>query len=94
MFTGPTNPKLSGLSDLGLREISIMVPLVVLIVVLGVYPKPVLDRIEPSTEIILDRIEQVTGYEPAEFGRADEVVEPEYGVIEHGGDESGSEGGD
>lgn len=93
VFTGPTNPKLAGLADLGLREVLIMVPLVVLIVVLGVYPKPVLDRIEPSAEAILDRIEVVTGEQPPEFGRADEVVEPEYGTVEHG-DGSHDDGGE
>jgi NADH-quinone oxidoreductase subunit M len=35
-----------------------MVPLLVLIVFLGIYPKPVLDRIEPSVDRILDRMEQ------------------------------------
>ncbi len=84
VFTGPvTNPKLEGLRDLGMREIAIMVPLVVLIVALGVYPKPVMDRIEPSVEIILDRIEAVTDYEAPEFGRTDDLVEVEYGPIVH-----------
>ena len=35
-----------------------MVPLLVLIVFLGIYPKPVLDRIEPSVNRILDRMEE------------------------------------
>jgi NADH-quinone oxidoreductase subunit M len=56
------------LLDLGLREKLILAPLVVLIVFLGVYPKPALDRIEPAVEAILDRIEQATDYEVPEFG--------------------------
>ena len=91
VFTGPTNPKLAGLADLGLREILIMVPLVVLIIGLGVYPKPVMDRIEPSVEAVLDRIESITGNEPAEFGRSDEIVETEYGPIEHDDDSHGDD---
>jgi hypothetical protein len=51
---------------------------VVLIIVLGVYPKPVFDRIEPSVEIILDRIEATTSYEVPEFGTSDGVVEIDY----------------
>lgn len=82
VFTGPTNPKLAGLGDLGLREIALMAPLVILIIGLGVYPKPVMERIEPSVEIVLDRIEGVTGNEAAEFGRVAEVVPIEYGPIE------------
>lgn len=84
VFTGPVgSPRVEGLSDLGMREIALMVPLVVLIVALGVYPKPVLDRVEPSAEAILDRIEVVTGVDAPEFGRADEIVEPDYGTIGH-----------
>lgn len=91
VFTGPvTNPKLEGLKDLGLREVGIMVPLVVLIVALGVYPKPVMERIEPSTDVILGRIAAVTDYEIPEFGTSGEVVDIHYGPIEsdagHGGE--------
>jgi NADH-quinone oxidoreductase subunit M len=83
VFTGPvTNPKNEGLSDLGFRELAILVPLIVLIVGIGIYPKPVLDRIEPSVEIILDRVEAQTDYDVPEYGRADEVVEPDEMVVE------------
>ena len=44
------------------------------IVGIGVYPKPILDRIEPSVEIILDRIEATTDYEAPEYGRVDEIA--------------------
>jgi len=77
VFTGPvTNPKNEGLSDLGFREIAILVPLIVIVIAIGVYPQPVFDRIDPSVEIILDRIEATTDYEVPEYGLADEVVEP------------------
>jgi NADH-quinone oxidoreductase subunit M len=36
-----------------------MAPLVVLIVFLGVYPKPVLDRITPSVDQLVTHVEQV-----------------------------------
>jgi NADH-quinone oxidoreductase subunit M len=83
VFTGPTNPKLEGLKDLGFREIAIMVPLVVLIIGLGVYPKPVMERISPSVEIILERLEAETDYEVPTFGRAEDVAQvAEAGVGE------------
>jgi NADH-quinone oxidoreductase subunit M len=76
MFTGPLDkPENTGLRDLGLREIAIVVPLVVLVIAIGVYPKPVLDRVEPSVEVILDRITATTDYEVPEYGRAVEVAE-------------------
>ena len=41
--------------DLNKREIAVLTPLVVLILLLGVYPKPVLDVINPTaTQIVLD----------------------------------------
>ncbi len=36
--------------DLTAREITVLTPLVVLIIVLGVYPQPVLDVINPTAE--------------------------------------------
>jgi len=82
VFTGPvTNSKLEGLKDLGFREVAILAPLVLLIIGIGVYPKPVIDRIEPSVEIILDRIEATTDYEVPEFGRTADVVDVDYGPV-------------
>lgn len=88
VFTGPiTNPKLEALKDLGFREIAILLPLVVLIIGMGVYPKPVFDRIDPSVGIILDRIEATTDFEVPEQGRPGGVVvvdyEAETQIIEH-----------
>jgi NADH-quinone oxidoreductase subunit M len=80
VFTGEVNPKIAGLKDLGFREIAIMVPLIVLIIGLGVYPKPVMDRIQPSVESILDRIETATDYEVPDFGRMSDVETVETGV--------------
>ena len=59
-----------------------MVPLVVLMLVLGMYPKILLDRTAASTEALLDRIEQATTYEVPEPGRLSDVF---AGVVE--GDE-------
>ncbi|MFZ0668245.1 MAG: NADH-quinone oxidoreductase subunit M [Acidimicrobiales bacterium] len=44
--------------DLNWREGAVMVPLVGLIIFLGVYPKPVLDRINPTVTALVNRIDQ------------------------------------
>ncbi len=44
------------LVDLSLREKVVIAPMIALIVGLGVYPKPVLDVINPSVESVLDRV--------------------------------------
>jgi len=74
MFTGPVpNPKYDGLRDLGFREIAIIVPLIVIVLAIGIYPKPVLERIEPSAELILERIEATTDFDVPEFGRSADI---------------------
>jgi NADH-quinone oxidoreductase subunit M len=78
VFTGPvTKPENEKLLDLGFREIALMVPLIALMLVLGLYPKPALERIAPSTEAVLDRIEQVSGFEVPEPGRLTDVFSRE-----------------
>jgi hypothetical protein len=57
-----------------------MAPLVVLIIGLGVYPKPVFERIEPSVGVILERIEATTDYEVPLRGSPEGVVEVDYDV--------------
>jgi NADH-quinone oxidoreductase subunit M len=70
MFTGEIRVEENrGLDDLRVGERLILAPLLILMLVLGLYPKPALDRIEPSVELVLDRIEQVTDYRVPEFGR-------------------------
>jgi len=64
VFTGePDREENQNLRDIGLREVGILVPITALIIFLGVYPKPVLERIEPAVEQVLERIEQRTDFE-------------------------------
>ncbi|HET9442243.1 MAG TPA: NADH-quinone oxidoreductase subunit M, partial [Acidimicrobiales bacterium] len=66
VFHGTPTGDNVGLPDMTLREKAVMAPLVVLIVFLGVYPKPVLDRINPSVEALVERIEENTGHRQPE----------------------------
>ncbi|MDQ4006160.1 MAG: NADH-quinone oxidoreductase subunit M [Actinomycetota bacterium] len=47
---GELRPELADTPDVEPREYAFLVPVVALIVALGVFPKPVLDRIEPSAQ--------------------------------------------
>jgi NADH-quinone oxidoreductase subunit M len=47
--------------DISWREGAVVAPLVVLIIFLGVYPKPVLDRITPSVNLLVRHVDQATG---------------------------------
>ena len=47
-FNALKNPANRTIPDLNARELAILLPLVALILWLGMYPKPVLDRMEPA----------------------------------------------
>jgi NADH-quinone oxidoreductase subunit M len=47
--------------DLVFLERLVMAPLIILIVFLGVYPKPVLDRINPSVSQLIAHVDSKTG---------------------------------
>ncbi len=53
MFGPLTHHKNKTLPDLSTREIWTFVPLLVLIFVMGIYPKPFLKRMEPATDLFL-----------------------------------------
>jgi len=76
VFTGPvTHKENEKLLDLNTREVLIIAPLAVLILFLGVYPKPALDRIEPAVAEVLERIEDATEYSVPEFGMPDDIAQ-------------------
>ncbi len=63
-FHGPPEPAVEGeqpFSDLTWREGAVLAPLVVLIVFLGVWPKPVLDRITPSVDALVTHVQRAGG---------------------------------
>ena len=56
MFGNVDNPKNESLPDLSLREIWTFVPLLILAVWIGLYPKPFLDRLETSVDNVMERV--------------------------------------
>jgi NADH-quinone oxidoreductase subunit M len=75
VFTGPIdNPENRELADLDGREVALMAPLVLLMVLLGLFPNVLLERIGPATEAVLDRVEASTGYTAPPPGRLADVV--------------------
>jgi NADH-quinone oxidoreductase subunit M len=54
-------PALFNIRDIGWREIAIMTPLIVLTIVLGVYPKPVLDISSASVAHLIDNYQHAVG---------------------------------
>jgi len=58
VFHGEPDADNADFAEMRLREGLVMAPLVALIVFLGVYPKPVLDRIEPSVKALVAHVER------------------------------------
>jgi NADH-quinone oxidoreductase subunit M len=58
MMTGPVTPGNGDLPDLVPRELLVVTPLIAILLVLGVYPKPVLDVIDPAVGHTLTTIGQ------------------------------------
>jgi len=55
---GPlTRPENQRLQDIGPREIAILSPILVLILVMGIYPRPFLSRMKPAAELVIQRVE-------------------------------------
>ncbi|MDQ1397894.1 MAG: NADH-quinone oxidoreductase subunit [Acidimicrobiaceae bacterium] len=64
VFHGEPTGENAEMTDLTWRERGVMIPLLAVIVFLGVYPKPVLDRIEPSVNRVIGHVQEVTNYRP------------------------------
>ncbi len=55
---GPVRDQVAGMKDLKIRELLAVVPLIVLIVGVGVYPKPVLDIINPAVRVTMSQVHE------------------------------------
>ncbi|QMU67556.1 NADH-quinone oxidoreductase subunit M [Streptacidiphilus sp. P02-A3a] len=55
-MTGPVKAAVAGMRDLRVRELVVAAPLIALLVVLGVYPKPISDIINPAVRSTLSDV--------------------------------------
>ena len=91
VFHGPAVGANAEMPDLRWREGLVMVPFLAAIVFMGVYPKPVIERVEPAVDAIIAHVEDhVAGFaEPA----ADVHSPVSLDDLETGGDGHGEGGG-
>jgi len=92
VFHGPAEGENATMPDLNLREGLVIAPLLILIVFMGVYPKPVIERMEPAVDALVSHVEtHADGFtEPVTEARAGGG----FADIEHGGHGDDSHGGD
>src|SRR3989304_457376 len=77
MFGALENPKNAALKDLSPREMSTLVPIVIMCFWIGLYPSPFLSRMEASVENVLTRVNkaQTVEVEPS-ASRVEACAEP------------------
>jgi len=69
VFHGEPDDANKGFAELKAREAAVLLPLVGVIVFTGLYPKPMLDRIEPSVKRLIEHVSDKTHYvEPQPAG--------------------------
>jgi NADH-quinone oxidoreductase subunit M len=85
VFHGEPDGDNAEMDDLSFREGLVMAPLLGLIVFLGVYPQPMLDRIEPSVDRLVRHVEAHSDYDEPEVATAGAGDD---GDDEHAGDEA------
>ncbi len=57
---GPVKPENQNLKDIGFREMAILAPILALIVFMGIYPQPFLNRMQPSVERMINKVKHKT----------------------------------
>jgi NADH:ubiquinone oxidoreductase subunit 4 (subunit M) len=65
MFLGKVNERWSDLPDMSIREIGFMAPLAIIVLLLGVYPRPALDIMVATMDHLIDLVNlatQVAGF--------------------------------
>jgi NADH-quinone oxidoreductase subunit M len=66
VFHGEPDDANRAFPELKLREAAVLVPIIGVIVFTGVYPKPMLERIEPAVVALIEHVETKAGIETAE----------------------------
>jgi len=70
IFGKLTKPSLFNIKDIGWREMVVLAPLVILTIVFGIYPKPVLDMSATSVTQLIDNFQHaVSGVQAADLAR-------------------------
>ena len=101
VFHGPVTGRNAEIRDMNWREGCLMLPLLAAILFMGIYPKPVIDRMEPAVDALLAHVESATT-DTDDLPRAEavgsdagvgsgEAVGGNAGVVDNG--EAGSDAG-
>jgi NADH-quinone oxidoreductase subunit M len=96
VFHGEVDEDNKGFAEMTWREGAVLAPLLGLIVFLGIYPKPVLDRMEPAVERLITHVEDNSDFVSPEVDRPEPVdtEEAESDGDDHASDDTDDAGAD
>jgi NADH-quinone oxidoreductase subunit M len=57
-MTGPVRPELAKMPDLKARELAVVAPLIALLIILGVFPKPLTEIVDPAVEHTMSDVQK------------------------------------
>ncbi len=86
VFHGEPDDANSQFPELRSKEALVLVPFIAAIVFTGVYPKPLLDRIDPSVEALVTHVADHSTFEPPSIGAQCGTFEAEHGEASHDDD--------
>jgi NADH-quinone oxidoreductase subunit M len=101
VFHGTPDEANASVKDLSFSEGMVLAPMIALIIVMGVYPRPFLERIEPAVDRLIAHVEDNSDYVEPKVATEGEEIVPESerrdeahgddhgGEDDHGGDEGG-----
>ena len=99
VFHGEPDEANAAFPELRAKEAMVLLPFIAAIVFTGVYPKPLLDRIEPSVEALVTHVADNSAFNIPEPGQQCGTFEVEHaeadaGAEAHGDESNGCESGD
>jgi len=75
MFNKITNPENSKLKDINRRELALLLPITILIFWIGIYPKPILSRMDASVNHLLTQVDEKYKMTLNRLGKSEDVLE-------------------
>ncbi len=87
VFHGPTEGENAEMEELRVSEGLILLPMFALILFLGVYPKPMLERIEPAIDVLIEHIDDNVEDWSEPTAEVLAPSEDDHSEDDHGGDE-------
>jgi NADH-quinone oxidoreductase subunit M len=79
VFHGEADEANRSFPEIRAREVAVLAPFIVAIVFTGIYPKPILERIEPAVVTLVQHVESRSGF-----------VEPVPGAVAGTSDQEGN----